>query len=400
MTARMDQGRVAGLAAAVLWMTACGGTAAPSPSVAPTVAVTATSSPAPSPTVAASAAPTKTPAPTLLAAIPENTTKVPLTKIAIPALAGKTVSMDIFEIDQETHLLYIADRLTNGVDVLDISTPAAKFVKTIDAGSGANGISVAKSVNKLFAGLNDSNIAIIDIDPASAKYQTLIAKLPSGGKGRADEMDWDPKDKKLYVANSGDGIVNVIDGVSNTIVKKFDSLGPGLEQPRYNASDGMMYMTSSDQNAVFQFDPTRDVLVKKSEVGSKCNPNGLAINPRTNQAVLGCSAGRAGSTGTPITVAWDLAAGKALATFEQAGAGDSVIYDPKIDRFFFGAHNFNRGSVIAVFTGSPTIKFVTNVAMGEFTGSKNLAYDETNDLIYTQDALPGEGSIFSFKPPR
>jgi hypothetical protein len=38
--------------------------------------------------------------------------------------------------------------------------------------------------------------------------------------------------------------------------------------------------------------------------------------------------------------------------------------------------------------------------MGEFTGSKNLAYDETNDLIYTQDALPNEGSLFSFKPPR
>jgi len=385
--------------AMALLVSACSGTTAtPSPTVAPTTAPTA--APTPTPTPSGTPAPTPTPRPTVLPAIEANTTKVALTKIPVPPDAGKTVSMDIFEIDQDAHLLYIADRLTNGVDIFDIATPAAKFVKAIDAGSGANGITVAKNVNKLYAGLNDGNIAIIDIDPKSAKVNTVIVKLASGGKGRADEMDYDPKDKKLYVANSNDGIVNVIDGVTDKIIKKFENLGDGLEQPRYNASDGMMYMTASDQNAIFQFDPRTDVMVKKFDVVAKCNPNGLAINPTTNQALLGCSAGRIGSNGVPITVAWDLATGKALATFEQAGAGDSTIYDPKIDRFFFGAHNFNRGSVIAVFTGSPTIKFVTNVPMGEFAGSKNLAYDQTNDLIYTQDGLPGDGSIFSFKPPR
>src|SRR5207248_419161 len=58
---------------------------------------------------------------------------------------------------------------------------------------------VAKDVNKLFAGLNDSNVAIIDLTSL-----TVIAKVNTGGKGRADELDYDPKDKKVYVANSGD----------------------------------------------------------------------------------------------------------------------------------------------------------------------------------------------------
>ena len=392
--------RAVSLGVTVLLLATCGGTAAPSPTVAPTVAATTAPTVAPSPSPAASAAATKTPAPTLLAAIDANTTKVPLTKIPIPAQAGKTVSMDIFEIDQEQHVLYVADRNANGVDVFDISTPSGKFVKTIDAGSGANGISVAKNVNRLYAGLNDSNIAVIDLDPKSPKYQTVIAKLPSGGKKRVDEMDWDPKDKKLYVANSDDGIVNVVDGSTDKIIKTFNNLGDALEQPRYNAGDGMMYMTSSDQNAIFQFDPTKDVMVKKFDVGAKCNPNGLAINPKTGQALLGCSIGRAGSKDTPVTVSWDLAAGKAITTFDQVGAGDSAIYVAKTDRFYFGAHNFNRGSVIGIFIGSPAIKFQTNVPTGEFSGAKNLAYDETNDLIYTQDGLPGDGAIFSFKPPR
>ncbi len=368
---------------------ACAPTPVSAPS--PTAAPTATRAPTASP-VAASPTATPTPRPTLLPAIAENTTKVTLTKIAIPPIAGKTASIDIIEIDQATHLMYVADRTDNGVDVFDVSTPTAKYLKTIDTGSGPNGVSVAKNVNKLFAALNDSNVAIIDIDPASPKLHTVIAKVSTGGKKRADELDYDAKDKKIYAANSDDGLVTVIDATTNAVIKKFDNVGEGLEQPRYNPADGMVYMTSSDQNALFQFDPTKDVLVKKFDVGAKCNPNGLAINPKTNQAVLGCSAKAA-----PITVAWDLAAGKAIATFDQVGAGDAVFYSAKADRFFFAASNFNRGAAMAIFTGNP-IKFVTNVPTA--VGSHGVAYDETNGIVYTQDQNPNEGALFSFTPPK
>src|SRR5205814_2734687 len=133
------------------------------------------------PTVAGSpGAPTPTPQPTLLPPVAGDTTVVPLTKIPIPPLAGKTASIDLIVIDQEAHRLYAADRLTNGVDVFDITTKDAKYVKSVDAGSGANGVVVAKNVNKLFAGLNDSNVAIIDLTSLN-----VIAKVNTGGKGRA-----------------------------------------------------------------------------------------------------------------------------------------------------------------------------------------------------------------------
>src|SRR5258708_24710471 len=142
---------------------------------------------------------------------------------------------------------------------------------------------------------------------------------------RADEMDYDPKDKKLYVANSDDGIVSVIDAVSNTIIKKFDNMGDALEQPRYNSGDGMMYLTGSGANVIFQFDPTKDVLVKKFDVGPKCSPNGLAITPTTNQALLACSAGRTGPNDPSFALLWDPSAGKAVATFGQVGAGAATF---------------------------------------------------------------------------
>jgi hypothetical protein len=76
-----------------------------------------------------------------------------------------------------------------------------------------------------------------------------------------------------------------------------------------------------------------------------------------------------------------------------------VIYSAKTDRFYFAAHVFPRGSVVGIFSGAP-IAFLTNVPTGTFSSAKNLAYDETNNLIYTQDGLPGEGSLFSFTPPK
>ena len=389
---------VAVLAAGAILIMSCGGSAT-APSQSPTsAAVATTAAPTAAPTVTGSpgvsGAPTPTPQPTLLPPVAADTTVVALTKIPIPPLSGKTASIDLIVIDQEAHRLYVADRLTNGVDVFDITTKDAKFVKVVDAGSGANGVVVAKNVNKLFAGLNDSNVAIIDLTTL-----TVIAKVSTGGKGRADELDYDPKDKKIYVANSGDGFVTVIDATTNTIIKKIDNLGAALEQPAYSTVDGLMYMTSSDQNAIFVFDPVKDVLVRKDVLAVLCNPQGIAIHPKTNLALLGCNLGRAGTTGTPLTVAWDLAKGVFTGVFGQVGAGDSITYSAKTDRFYFGAHNNPHGSQIGIFSGSP-IAFLTNVPTGSFSGAKNLAYDETNNLIYTQDALPGEGSLFSFTPPK
>src|SRR5256714_12225156 len=176
--------------------------AAPS---ATTAAPTWTQSAAASP--AGSGAPT--PQPTLLPPVAGDTTVVTLTKIPIPPLSGKTASIDLIVIDQDAHRLYVADRLTNGVDVFDITTKEAKYIKTVDAGSGANGVVVAKNVNKLFAGLNDSNVAIIDLTSLA-----VVAKVNTGGKGRADGLDYEPTAKQIYVANSGDGLGTVLDAPS------------------------------------------------------------------------------------------------------------------------------------------------------------------------------------------
>jgi len=392
--------RARALVFGTLFIAGCTGAPASTTSSAPaTVPATATPVPSPTPctTQTVLTAPAQaslpvgpTPPRTVLPAVPANITTVPINRISIPPIAGKTASIDIMEIDQVAHLLYVTDRTDNGLDIFDVSTACAKYVKTIDLGAGSNGVVVAKNVNKVFVTTNDSFVVVIDVStPGSEK---ILAKLATGGKGRADELDYDPKDRKVYAANSDDGILTVVDAVANTIIKKFDGLGETLEQPRYDAADGMFYMTSSSQNAIFQFDPAKDTLVKKFDVGTKCDPNGLAINPTTNHAFLGCSSRSANNA-----IEWDLAVGKVVQTFDQVGAGDAVFYSAKADRFFFAASNFNRGALMAVFSGNP-VKFIT--AIPTAVGSHAVAYDETNGMVYTQDQNPNEGALFSFAAPR
>ena len=330
----------------------------------------------------------------LFAAIPVIAADValPLPNVDIPPVKGKTATFDIIEIDQSLHVMYVADRGTSGVDVFDISSPTAKYLSTINTGATPNGVSLAKNVNKVFVGLTDSSIAIIDIAPRSPTRNTVTTKLNSGGKKRVDEMDYDPIDRKLYAANSDDGLVTVVDAVSNKILKQYKDLGDGLEQPRYNAGDGMMYMTSSDQNVVFQFDPKKDELIKKWPVGADCDPNGLAINSSTSQALLGCSNKKA-----PMTVLWDLKTHAVINKFEQAGAGDMAFYSAKTNLYFFAASNFPKGAVLAVFGGSP-VHWLGNLPTA--VGSHAVAFDETNHVIYTINQQPNSAGLMAFWMPQ
>lgn len=292
------------------------------------------------------------------------------------------------EVDQQAHRLYVTDQIVKGIDIWDVSTAMPKYLKTVDTGSAPNGVTVAGNVKKVFTGLSDATIAIIDVDPASPKADTVIAKINTNGKKRADETDYDPNTKKMFVANSDDGIVTVIDGTTNQVVKQFMDVGKSLEQPRYNPVDKMMYLTAPDDNWIVQFDPTKDALVKKWDVGDNCQPHGIAINPGTNQALLNCS------VKSHLHVAlWDFKAGKVVATEDRGGSGDADIYNAKADRYLSAA-NTAAGPSIGIYTGAG--KFITNVPT--VSGAHQVAYDETNKIVYTSDRSPS-GGLLSFALP-
>jgi hypothetical protein len=278
------------------------------------------------------------------------------------------------------------------VDVFDISTREAKYLKTIRTRGNIFGVCVAKDLNKVFAALAGSAVAVIDIDPSSPTFETVVARVDTGGRGATDLIEYVPEFKKLYAANRNEGFMAAIDAVNNVMVKKIEGLGGGLEQPRFYSGDRMVYLAGNTEDVLYQIDPATDTLVNTFEIGEGCHPNGLAINPDTGQALLACS-----NRQRPHTVIWDLKEHKIGSVIEESGCGDGAIYDPTIDRFFFAASGYTGGPVMGIFGGTP-VRFLGNVPTER--GASWVAYDRANRLVYAPAVKDGKPSLISFQLPQ
>jgi hypothetical protein len=305
---------------------------------------------------------------------------VAISHTPIPTATGATGSFDVVEIDQAAHRLYVADRTDRGVDVFYISTAQPKYVLTIPVPSSPNGLAIAPDLGRLFVGTAIGSIAIIDIKAGSPTHDHVIDEVATGMK-KADLLDYGANRQRLYVSSNTEGKITSIDPATGAVKAHF-TVGYAVEQPRYDPVDGMVYATSPDANALFKIDPN-DGTVTKIPLGGSCQPTGMAINPKTNIAVIAC---------TSFVVSWDL--GHATAqTFTQVAGGDVVSYDAKVDRFLVASPN---STTVGLYGGNP-VDYVASVK----TGSKgnSAAYDETNDIVYTPDSRPNTVGIVSFRPP-
>jgi WD40 repeat protein len=291
-------------------------------------------------------------------------------------------SFDVIDIDQANHLLYAADR-DRGVDVFDASTVPARYVKSIDVTDSPNGLAIAPDLGRLFVGLAGGAVAIVDIKPGSPKVDSVVNTVSTGGK-IVDLLDYSPSNQMLFASNGADGTITTVDA-STGVVMAHIKVGSAVEQPRFNPADGMLYATSPDADALFKIDPRAGVVKHKAGLGG-CNPTGLAINPRSDQALIAC--GR-------WVLSMDLRGGQSK-TFNEVGGGDVVSYDPTVGEFFVAAPRELPRSVVGIFGGNP-IDYVSEVETGSFGNSA--AYDETNGVVYTTDVLPGKVGLVGFRPP-
>ncbi len=304
-----------------------------------------------------------------------DTTNEQLTRAAVPGTEGRVIKIDIMVLDQTAQKLYVADRNTVGVDVFDVSSSPAKYVTTYKTPTQPNGVVLAG--NRIVAGLCDSTG--VSIDPASGQ---VVGTVSTGGQGRADELDYDPVDNKVYLANSDDGILSVIDMGNFKIVKQFTQLGPALEQPRYDPMNGKMYLTSG--NGVYEFDPSTDTQINLDSRSMVQGCTGIQMNPHTNQGVLSCTA----------VVTYDFNEGQPTGTIDQACSGDEVAYSAALDIYALPGGTSCRFGATESFVGGNPAQFITNVPI--LPGAHNTQIDDAKKTAY----FMGPDGLYSFPVPQ
>ena len=267
-----------------------------------------------------------------------------------------------------------SDRSNAGLDFFDGATGrflgrATGFTGHSATGgseaSGPNGV-VAVGRHEFWAGDGDSTVKAVDL-----RTRKVIATIVTGGKKRADELTYDPRDHLIIVVNNADDppFVTFISTRTRKVVGRLElkRASDGAEQPVWDPASGLVYLSIpsldgvDSRGAVAVIDPKTRTLMRFMPV-AKCMPAGLALGPHDN-LLLGCSddAIKAGFPARSFVM--NAATGRIVASLPKVGGSDEVWSDPRGGRYYLAAVANTGGPVLGV-VDSRTNRWIGNWPTG------------------------------------
>ena len=259
---------------------------------------------------------------------------------SLPVLAAGT--FDGVEVDQPAHRLYFSDQATRAVDFVDLSGGSPRFMGSVDLPAPPHGLAFAQPTQRLYAGMDGGQVAVIDTDRKSEQFMKVIDNVAidaSTTAPAADLMDFSAALRALYVGTGSNGSVVVMDATSDKVTRRFDLKTP-VEQPRIDPADGKLYVSTPNTDSIVELDPSSGKLTRTLKQ-TGCHPSGLAINPSRQLAMVACRGSMA---------VFNLRTGLDEITTSVQG-GDIVTYDAVLDRFTVGSSHGPRDSSVGVFNG-------------------------------------------------
>ena len=306
----------------------------------------------------------------------------PVSLLSVIQVPGNPVtSADISWGDPGTGRYYFADRSNFGVDIIDAEkgvwvgrvggmagpNPSGGGTTTTN-GPGPNGVVVTPQ-KRLWAGDGNSTVQLADVDPESATYLKILTSvstaLPAcdGGTatthycGRADELDYDPVDNIILIANNAplsataphlsiDPYATFINAAPPyNVLGRITFVGAGgLEQPRWDAQTKRFLitvpgkMTGTIINTVpsiqvinpvtLQSEKTYPVDCQKIANVASVSMTGIFVIPNQDILVSAC--------GFPIILTLDKKTTNVniINLINQVGGGDELWYNPGDGRFY------------------------------------------------------------------
>jgi len=296
-------------------------------------------------------------------------------QVSIPAVAAG--SFDGVEGDQTGHRLYLADRTTNKVDVIDISSADPWFKGAIDVGGPPNGLAVAPELHRLYAGVAGGTLAVVDIEASSPHFMQVINTI-TVDPADADLIDYSAKLNRVFVSTGTGGEVVSVDPTGAAPQVRYP-LKTEVGQPRYNPADGLLYVTVAGLDSIVAINPSDGKTVRTIKVAG-CHPHGLAINPGRQLAMAICR--------SSVAVVNLRTAASDVSMVVQGG--DLVSYEAAVDRFVVASPHNRTDSAVGVFYGDGT--FLGSVV--STPAAHGAAFDAARGLVYA----PGAAGLMSFTP--
>jgi hypothetical protein len=318
---------------------------------------------------------------------------------------GSLTNLGAFDVswnDNSTHKYYLADRTNNAIDLVDSATdtflgfigqghftgsrPCPGQPKELRHCAGPNGV-VTDDLGHVWSGDGDGKIIEAD---ATKPGTAIIRSIPTGGKGRVDELAYDPISRILYAENDGDTPprITFVSGTDGAVLGHYiyPMNQDGMEQPVWVRQTGLFYQNvPGRKNRIDVFDPhklpnpVKSFPVECSGGLLGLTVSGLAVGPNGRLMTV------CGSVGG---VSIDSVTGRILKTVPQGADADEVWYDPGSNSYYFSRSAVSGGVAVV---NAVTEKFVANIPLG----SHSVAVNAKNKHVFVPVA--GKG-IFVIAP--
>jgi DNA-binding beta-propeller fold protein YncE len=219
-------------------------------------------------------------------------------------------------------------------------------VTVIDAGrlavvgqvpvAGANGIALAPSVHKGYAGSSEAH-AIVVFDLSSLQ---VLKQIPSDAD--TDGAVYDPASERVFVMHGDPKIATAVDTHSDTVAARIELGG----KPEFAAADGLgkLYVNIVDRSTVQRID-TRTLRVEATWPLPGCErPHGMALDVQAGRLFSGCVNQR--------LIVLELHDGHVITQLPIGSGSDALGFDPR-RRWVLSSNGAGTLSVIRE-TGSDT----------------------------------------------
>jgi YVTN family beta-propeller protein len=159
------------------------------------------------------------------------------------------------------------------------------IIATVAVGNGVAGIAVNPNTNRIYvANSIDNTVSVID-----GATNTVIATIPVGLT--PDGIDVNPNTNQVYIANTGSSVDSgkaaVIDGNTNTVVATIPIAynAPGVA---VNSTTNRIYITTRTNSTFLPYvevidGATNTLAADILPLGNNFNPQGISANSTTNQ---------------------------------------------------------------------------------------------------------------------
>ncbi|HET7467715.1 MAG TPA: YncE family protein [Candidatus Dormibacteraeota bacterium] len=293
----------------------------------------------------------------------------------MPVLASG--SFDGVAVDQGSHLVYLADRSHKGVDVVDVGGVSPRFVETVPLDGPPSGLALGADRQRLYVAEAKGVVAVIDTAGAPKTPLSVVGRIQADPTG-VDLLDYSAANGRVYAGNGSGGQVVVIDADTQKVIDSIPVNVP-VQQPRFDAADGMLYVTAAGDDPLLRVDPTQRVVTRSFPLKG-CRASGLAINPSRQLAMVACGGSMA---------LFNLTTGTSQVSRAVAG-GDLVEYDASADRFVVASPHGAHDSSIGVYYGDGS--FLGSIAVPPIAHGAVIA--DNDGRVYA----PGAAGLTSFAP--